>query len=69
MGPSPPKSSTLTTRPLHLSRHSFDYFNVFIQGEVDCVQALLEGNVDVNLPGNSGLTALHIACMCGHHEV
>ena len=36
---------------------------------MDCVQALLEGNVDVNLPGNSGLTALHIACMCGHHEV
>ena len=39
------------------------------QGDLDCVQALLEGSVDVNQAGNSGLTALHIAAMCGHHEV
>ena len=37
--------------------------------DVVCVQALLEGSIDVNQPGNSGLTALHIAAMCGHHEV
>ncbi|WAR31933.1 TNI3K-like protein [Mya arenaria] len=39
------------------------------EGDIDCVQALLEGSVDVNQPENSGLTALHIAAMCGHQEV
>lgn len=40
------------------------------QGDAECVQCLLESpDTDVNLAGNSGLTALHIAAMCGFQEV
>ena len=46
------------------------FFNLsFLKGDLDCVQALLEGSVSVNQFGNSGLSALHIAAMCGHSEV
>lgn len=41
-----------------------------LQGDAECVQCLLESpDTDVNLAGNSGLTALHIAAMCGFQEV
>ena len=40
------------------------------QGDIECVQYLLEhDNVGINLAGNSGITPLHIAAMCGHAEV
>lgn len=41
-----------------------------LQGDAECVQCLLESpDTDVNLAGNSGLTALHVAAMCGFQEV
>ena len=41
-----------------------------VQGDLDTVQCMLESkDVDVNLAGNSGLSALHVAAMCGHSEV
>lgn len=43
---------------------------LLVQGDAECVQCLLESpDTDVNLAGNSGLTALHIAAMCGFQEV
>lgn len=36
---------------------------------MDLVECLAEAGTDVNQFGNSDVTALHIAAMCGHHEV
>ena len=41
-----------------------------LKGDTECVDYLLEEKgVDVDLAGNSGITALHMAAMCGHAEV
>jgi ankyrin repeat protein len=51
---------------------AFLYVYIFFlsQGDIECVQYLLEhDNVGINLAGNSGITPLHIAAMCGHAEV
>ena len=54
-------SSTLLT-PLHLACQ---------EGHVDCVLLLLTRDANVNLAGEDGLTALHIACFLpsnGHNQ-
>ena len=33
------------------------------------VEALADGGSDVNQPGHSDVTSLHVAAMCGHLEV
>lgn len=38
------------------------------QGDVEQVEALADGGADVNQPGHSDVTSLHIAAMCGHLE-
>lgn len=42
---------------------------MMLQGDVDVVSALTDGHADLNQAGNSGVTSLHIAAMCGHQEV
>ena len=40
-----------------------------MQGDVEIVEALVEGHADINQIGNSDVTPLHIAAMCGYYEV
>ena len=39
------------------------------QGDSEQVELLVTHGADVNQPGHSGVAALHITAMCGHHEV
>ncbi|XP_071156052.1 serine/threonine-protein kinase TNNI3K-like [Mytilus edulis] len=57
--------------PCALTKNQFAAIHLATyKGDIECVQYLLEhDNVDVNLPGNSGITPLHIAAMCGHSEI
>lgn len=40
-----------------------------LQGDAEQVEVLVTHGADVNQTGHSGVAALHIAAMCGHHEV
>ncbi|KAK6980388.1 serine/threonine-protein kinase TNNI3K, partial [Biomphalaria glabrata] len=38
-------------------------------GDSEQVDVLVTNGGDVNQTGHSGVAALHIAAMCGHHEI
>lgn len=40
-----------------------------VQGDVNLVEAILDGHADPLLEGFTGVTALQIAAMCGHEQV